>query len=142
MSKSSAGRFFYLTTRRNEKWFSGKSTSTKKHDVDGQGFKKERYRVKELVPFYTKKNHQKREKEHPENIRKSPVFHFAMSRMSLLQPCLQQFQNRLPRSTELVGGFPGIGVKQKLCESPLSFEKWVISQTFHQIQRNFWRIWI
>lgn len=38
--------------------------------------------------------------------------------------------------------FPGIGVEQKLCESPLSFEKWDISQTFHKIQRNFWRIWI
>ena len=68
MSKSSAGRFFYLTTRRNEKWFSGKSTSTKKDDDDGQGFKKKVYsqRVGAINTKKTPKTRKRTSQEHPE----------------------------------------------------------------------------
>lgn len=131
MSKSSAGRFFYLTTRRNAKWFSGKSTSTKKDDVDGQGLKK-RYTVKELDPEVT-----------------GDIS--AVSRMSLLQPCLQQ--NRLPRSTELViprkrGETASHADIPPQMKTDRGGTKTLLSAIFvwghftniSQIQKNFWRI--
>lgn len=126
MNKSSAGLFSIWPRDEMKSGSVGKVLPPKRMTLMGKVLKKW-YTVKELVPLYTKKKHQKHEKEHPENIRKSPVFHFAMSRMSLLQPCLQQFQNRLPRSTELVGGFPGIGVKQKL-----GFAIIIFSGSFHK----------
>ena len=60
---------FHLTTRRNEKWFSGKSTSTKKDDVDGQGFKKMVYsqRVGAInSKKKTPKTRKRTSREHPE----------------------------------------------------------------------------